>query len=193
MRPIPKPSSDQLKAIGMKLKGNKPQICQERDTIWDGVKDIHITIPHYPFIGTYRWHLVRDDPSMIPTGKTCDDCKKSSNCLTAINRKRLDTCEDFEAKPDPVKATTPALHRGAKGGREVEHIKQLLYEKIMLYGDHMYLLGKAEYEQHKFATDETLFRTSETTKTQIVELINMLIVKKELKTLKGKEERKQDE
>jgi hypothetical protein len=77
-----------------------------------------------------------------------------------------------------------------KGGGEVKHIKQLLYEKIMLYGDHMYLLGKAEYEQHKFATDEALFRASEKTKKEIVELINLLVVERELKTLEGKNDNK---
>jgi len=62
----------------------------------------------------------------------------------------------------------------------MKHAKQILYEKIMSYGDSKYMMGKAEYEQHKFATDEALFRTSEETKGKIVELINLLIVKREL-------------
>lgn len=53
--------------------------------------------------------------------------------------------------------------------------KQKLYEKIMSYGDSMYMVGKAEYEQHAYATDEALFRTSEETKKEIVELINLLM------------------
>jgi hypothetical protein len=58
--------------------------------------------------------------------------------------------------------------------------KQILYEKIMSYGDNMYMMGMAEFQQHKYATDEALFRTSEENKKEIVELINLLIVKREL-------------
>jgi len=61
--------------------------------------------------------------------------------------------------------------------------KQILYEKIMSYGDNMYMMGMAEFQQHKYSTDEALFRTSEETKKEIVELINLLIVKRELEML----------
>jgi len=62
MRPIPAPTPEQLKAIGMKLDGDRPRECKEvilvwvEDGPWNQVEGCYT-------IGTYRWHLVKADPA----------------------------------------------------------------------------------------------------------------------------------
>ncbi|MFA5107751.1 MAG: hypothetical protein WC497_05520 [Patescibacteria group bacterium] len=58
MFPIPAPVPEQLKAIGMKLDGDRPRECNEGDKIWHG-RAVTYYEEWEPMI---RWHLVKDEP-----------------------------------------------------------------------------------------------------------------------------------
>jgi len=73
MRPIPTPAPSQLKAIGYKLDGDRPREVKKDDVIWSLGNRC---------IGSYRWHLVKDDPAKV-TGEEVElmICDHAVECL----------------------------------------------------------------------------------------------------------------
>jgi hypothetical protein len=69
---IPTPAPELLKAIGMKVDGDRPRECKAGDTIW--VTGMWIkAFSGSSYIGTYRWHLVKADPAPV-VHTSCEGC-----------------------------------------------------------------------------------------------------------------------
>jgi hypothetical protein len=100
--PIPTPTPEQLKAIGMKLRDDRPMVCRADDFIWStarldekaGEKDLirgcHDCIPE---IGHYRWHLVPAKADPVHT--SC--CK---NWISALPDKSTNRCGNCAREND---------------------------------------------------------------------------------------------
>jgi hypothetical protein len=81
MRPIPTPTSEQLKAIGMKLRDDSPVECKNDEIIWGGLSACRLD-PHGSnaiHLGTYRWHLVKDESAPVKSCGTCGDTTCCNN------------------------------------------------------------------------------------------------------------------
>ena len=131
----PKPTGEQLKAIGKVLDGDKPRICKDGDYIFDGEDFIFNC---HSQRGELRWHL-KDAPTPQPALMICKYWKEcNAKCGLKIPHPEVPACRRIRKMvystgcpfPDAVCVpwVDPVKHTSCEGCGNKRHTKPFDYE-----------------------------------------------------------------